>query len=109
MGVEGETVVVAEAGETHDEGGPDAGGVGDVDAVFRVAMGVVEVDEKARTEVRFGQVQASHVSGHDGLGGGGQGGVAGGERIVIVEVSTHFLFGEEVRAIDEGEDEVSLF
>ena len=100
--------LVAQAGEAADQRAPHPAGGGDVDAVDRVAVGVVQVDEQGMGEVVQRGLPVAHLGRHDALDAGGQGGVAGGDGVVEVEGAALFLGGEILPLQEHGQHRVRL-
>ena len=70
---------------------PHAAARGDVHAVADVAADVGEVDEQRLAEVLDGGVVVADLGGDDRLDARREGRVAGGERVVVVEVAPLLL------------------
>ena len=100
-GVEGEpAVAVAHAGEAEDQGAPHAAGRGDVQAVDGVLVEVGQVDVQRLPEVVHRRLVVAHLGGDDRLHDGRQRGVAGRDRVVVLEVGL-LLLGREPVAVEE--------
>src|SRR6185369_16330912 len=96
-------VVVADAAEPEDERGPYAGGGGDVDSVRDVAGHVAQVHQQRVLEVLQGLALVADFGGDDALHACRQGRVAGGERVVVVEVAAFLFLGELVAEQEHGQ------
>ena len=99
--VEGDhAVVVAHPAEPVRQAVPHPAGRGHVHPVGGVAVQVGQVDEQRAVEVAQRQLAVADLGGDDRLHHPGQGGVAGGDRVVVLEVGA-LLLGAEVVALQE--------
>ena len=71
----------------RDERQPAAGQRGDVQAVARVVLEVVQVHQRGLAEVVVGQLEVAGLGRDDGLHAGRQRRVADGQRLVVGEVA----------------------
>ena len=100
--------VVAEAAEAVDQRAPHAAGRRDVDAVGGVVVPVGEVDEQGVDEVAQGEVAVADLGGDDRLHDGRQRRVAGGDRVVVLEVGALLLGGEQLALQEQRQHDVGL-
>src|SRR5439155_27039600 len=101
-------VVVAHAAEPGDGGDPGAGQGGDVNAVARVVLEVMEIHERGLSEVVVGELEVPDLRCDYRLRAGRERGVADGQGLVVGEISGLFLIGEGVATPVQREHEVGL-
>lgn len=88
-------MVISHPAEPIDQGIPDAAGRSDVDTIGGVAMQVAQIHKQRTVEITQRQVSVSDFGRNYRLHDSGQGRVAGGDRVVIVEIG-QFLVRREL-------------